>query len=90
VCSRCEIVDENATDAAPHRLWLDEEVIELAPAVVDRQYRRETESPSCRIDGNTHSSEKDYGALIGGAHAAITGRLDALEAELKHAAETES
>jgi integrase len=31
--------------------------------------------------------EKHYGALIGGAHAGIAGRLDALEAELEAAAE---
>ena len=30
--------------------------------------------------------EKHYGALIGGAHAGIAGRLDALEAELEQAA----
>jgi len=56
VCSRREIVDKNATDAPPHPLWLDEEVIKLAPAVVDRQYRRKPEPPSGSIDGNTYSS----------------------------------
>jgi integrase len=30
--------------------------------------------------------ERHYGTLIGGAHAGITGRLDALEAELEQAA----
>jgi ABC-type phosphate/phosphonate transport system substrate-binding protein len=31
--------------------------------------------------------ERHYGALLDGAHAAITGRLDALEAELEQATE---
>ena len=31
--------------------------------------------------------ERHYGTLIGGAHAEIAGRLDALEAELEQAAE---
>lgn len=30
--------------------------------------------------------ERSYGTLIGGAHAGIAGRLDALEAELEQAA----
>jgi hypothetical protein len=30
------------------------------------------------------------GTLIGGAHAGIVGRLDALEATLEHAAEAEA
>jgi integrase len=34
--------------------------------------------------------ERHYGALIGGAHAGITGRLDRLEAELERAAEAET
>ena len=34
--------------------------------------------------------ERHYGTLIGGAHAGIVGRLDALEAELEHAAEAEA
>jgi hypothetical protein len=55
VCSRREIIDKNATDAAPHPLWLNEEVIELAPAVMDRQYRRKPETPSRSVDGNTYS-----------------------------------
>ena len=29
--------------------------------------------------------ERHYGTLIGGAHAGIAGRLDALEAELEQA-----
>lgn len=29
--------------------------------------------------------ERHYGTLIGGAHAGITGRLDALEAQLEEA-----
>jgi integrase len=32
--------------------------------------------------------ERHYGTLIGGAHAGIAGRLDALEAELEKAAES--
>ena len=31
--------------------------------------------------------ERHYGTLIGGAHAGIAGRLDALEAALEQAAE---
>jgi hypothetical protein len=31
--------------------------------------------------------ERHYGTLIGGAHAGIIGRLDALESELERAAE---
>jgi hypothetical protein len=31
--------------------------------------------------------ERHYGTLIGGAHAGIIGRLDAIEAELEQAAE---
>jgi hypothetical protein len=34
--------------------------------------------------------ERHYGTLIGGAHAGIAGRLDALEAELEEAAENEA
>jgi hypothetical protein len=35
--------------------------------------------------------ERQYGALLDGAHAGIAGRLDALEAELEqHAAEAEA
>ena len=33
--------------------------------------------------------ERSYGTLIGGAHAGITVRLDALEAQLEQAAEEE-
>ena len=33
--------------------------------------------------------ERSYGTLLGGAHAAIAGRLDALEASLEQSAETE-
>ena len=33
--------------------------------------------------------ERSYGTLIGGAHAGIVGRLDALEAQLSEAAELE-
>lgn len=29
--------------------------------------------------------ERSYGTLIGGAHAGITGRLDAIEAQLERA-----
>ena len=32
--------------------------------------------------------ERHYGALLDGAHAGITGRLDALEAQLEQATET--
>jgi hypothetical protein len=31
--------------------------------------------------------ERHYGTLIGGAHAGLVGRLNALEAELEEAAE---
>jgi hypothetical protein len=31
--------------------------------------------------------ERHYGTLIGGAHAGLVGRLDALEAQLKQRAE---
>jgi hypothetical protein len=34
--------------------------------------------------------ERHYGTLIGGAHAGIAGRLDALEAELERAAKDEA
>jgi hypothetical protein len=34
--------------------------------------------------------ERHYGALIDGAHAGITGRLDALEALLEQAAEADA
>ena len=34
--------------------------------------------------------ERHYGTLIGGAHAGIAGRLDALEAQLEQAAEAEA
>jgi hypothetical protein len=34
--------------------------------------------------------ERHYGALIGGAHAGITGRLDRLEAEPERAAASEA
>ena len=34
--------------------------------------------------------ERSYGTLLGGAHAGIAGRLDALEAELEQAAEAEA
>ena len=34
--------------------------------------------------------ERHYGTLIGGAHAGIAGRLDALEAQLEQAAEAET
>jgi integrase len=34
--------------------------------------------------------ERHYGTLIGGAHAGIAGRLDAIEAELERAAEAEA
>ena len=34
--------------------------------------------------------ERHYGTLIGGAHAGISGRLDAIEAALEQAAEDES
>lgn len=33
--------------------------------------------------------ERHYGALIGGAHAGIAGRLDALEAKLAERAEAQ-
>lgn len=33
--------------------------------------------------------ERSYGTLLGGAHAGIAGRLDALEASLERAAEAE-
>ena len=34
--------------------------------------------------------ERHYGALLGGAHAGIAGRLDALEAELEQGARAEA
>jgi hypothetical protein len=38
----------------------------------------------------TSMIERHYGTLIGGAHAGIAGRLDAIEAELEQAAKVEA
>ena len=49
-------MDEHPTDSRAHPIGLDEQVIELASAVLDRQHHREAEKTPGSVDGHPHSS----------------------------------
>jgi len=61
-CARRDVGDEQPADSPPHRVGLDEEVVELASPAADGQHDREAEKPPEDVDRNPHASVGD-GAL---------------------------
>ena len=53
-CACRDVVDEQSADSQSHRIRLHKQVIELAPAVPDRQHHREAKTAPCSVDGNSH------------------------------------
>jgi len=54
-----DVVDEQPADAQPHRIRLDEKIVELASATPDREHHREAEKAPASIDRNSHPAVGD-------------------------------
>ena len=72
-CACRDVVDEQSADSQSHRIRLHKQIIELAPAVPDRQHHREAKTPPCSVDGNSHASIRDC----------LTRRLDRIRIRRK-------